>query len=331
MGTRASFYSETLRRGIYILIGGSTFCLSAFTAIAPSGGDPALRPGFGNPADIRSRPFYLPCQYSSFADDTALYAGAYRSAEELIGGTRAARGAGVSSNGEDERSGRIAAGTISHHLFIRNLIAEYFIGLARYVHPKRIIVIGPNHHARGHSPVALSQLGWKTPFGFVEPDMDAIRKISSSGFASVEEEPFVNEHSIGALVPFIGRTFPGAHIVPIIFKKVAKRQDCIKLAGVIAGLMDSTLVLASLDFSHYKTSEEAEKEDVASLDVLRSLSMERVDEAFVDSRPALLTLISLCRNIGVLTVEVVQHTNSGILSHDPRVACTSYINTFIRN
>ena len=55
----------------------------------------------------------------------------------------------------------------------------------------------------------------------------------------------MNEHSIGALVPFIRRTFPGTRIVPIIFKKVANRDDCVKLAGVIAGLANRPLVLAT--------------------------------------------------------------------------------------
>jgi AmmeMemoRadiSam system protein B len=263
-----------------------------------------------------ARPFPLRYQYSSFAEDTALYAGAYRNAGKLIG----------DGNG---RSRKIMAGTISHHLFARDLIARYFIELARRVDPRTIIVIGPNHHARGHSAIALSALRWRTPFGFVEPDSDVIRKLSNTGLARVEEEAFVNEHSIGALVPFIRKSFPASKIVPVIFKKIADRKECVGLAGILQGLMDSALVLASLDFSHYKTSREAEREDGASLSVLNSLSTDRVDDAFVDSRPALLTLMQLCKNLGATHVEVLQHTNSGIMSRNPRVACTSYVNTFI--
>jgi AmmeMemoRadiSam system protein B len=335
MGARSPLSGETLKGGFYLIVAGPAFCLSAYTALTPPQEGSALSPGFAIPADVRGEnsaaphTFYLPNHYSSFADDTALYAGAYRRAESLVGVKGGGGSAG--SGGKGDRRERIVAGTISHHLYIRDLIAQYFVTIARYVHPKRIILIGPNHRARGDSPIALSGLRWRTPFGFVEPDSDAIRKISGSGAARVEEEPFVNEHSIGALAPFIRRTFPGARIVPIIFKKVAGRENCVKLAGVISGLMDSTLVLASLDFSHYRTSGEAEKEDAASLHVIRSLSTDRVDEAFVDSRPALLTLFSLCRDIGATRVEVVLHTNSGILSHKPLVPCTSYINTYIAN
>jgi AmmeMemoRadiSam system protein B len=337
MGARTSFDSAPLRRIVHILVAGSAFALSAFTSIAPSGGDVGRSPDFrdtaGSGREIAAvpRPFYLRYQYSSFTEDTALYAGAYRNAEGLRGGEREAGAVGGSAPAVESRSRRIIAGTISHHLFARDLIARYFIKLARSVHPKTIVIIGPNHHARGHSAIAISALRWRTPFGFVEPDSETIRRISNTGLACVEEEAFVNEHSIGALVPFIRRSFPGSRMVPIIFKKAANRQDCVGLAGALSNLMDSTLVLASLDWSHYKTSREADKEDVASLDVLCSLSKERVDETFVDSRPALLTLISLCRDIGVNTVEVVQHTNSGILSHNPHVPCTSYINTYIRN
>jgi MEMO1 family protein len=335
MGARTSIDSAALRRSLHIAVAGSAFCLSAMTSTVSVSSNPErgveirepAGPGDGAPGP--SRPFTLRWQYSSFADDTALYAGAYRSAERLMSGEREAGGIDGTIRGRKERRGTIEAGTISHHLFARDLIARYFTELARCVHPRRIILIGPNHRARGHSSVALSALRWRTPFGFVEPDSETLRTISHTGLACVDEEAFVNEHSIGALVPFIRRSFPGSRIVPVIFKKGANRQDCVKLAGTFSSLMDSTLVLASLDFSHYKTSREAEREDVASLSVLGSLSTERIDEAFVDSRPALLTLMQLCKDLRATDVEIVQHTNSGLLSHKPEAACTSYINTYI--
>ncbi len=335
MGTRTSINSAALKGILPIFVTGTAFCLAAFTSIAPVSSNRGHGLDFHLPAGLRgdtlrhSPPFYLLWQYASFADDTALYSSAYKNAGRITGseGETGRIGGAPARNG---RRSEVAAGTISHHLFARDLIARYFIELARCVNPRTIIVIGPNHHARGHSPIALSALRWRTPFGLVEPDSEVIGKLSQTGLACVEEEAFVNEHSIGALVPFIRRTFPGTMIVPIIFKKVANREDCVKLAGVIAGLANRPLVLASLDFSHYRTSREAEREDVASLGVLRSLSKKRIDEAFVDSRPAMLTLIALCMNIGANTVEIVQHTNSGILSQNPGVACTSYINAFFR-
>ena len=326
MGARTPIDSAALKRALPVFVTVTAFCLAAFASIAPVSSERVHGPRFNMPAGPggetlrRSRPFYLSYQYSSFADDTALYSGAYRHAEKLPGsGWEAGR----------IRGGTIVAGTISHHLFVRDLIAQYFVELARRVHPRTIIVMGPNHHARGDSPIALSALRWRTPFGFVEPDSEVIRKLSHTGLARVEEEAFVTEHSIGALVPFIRTSFPGSRIVPVIFKRIADREDCVRLAGILPDLMDGALVLASLDFSHYKTMTEAEEEDVASLGVLTSLSADRVDDAFVDSRPALLTLLQLCRNLGATRVEVVHHTNSGILSHNPRVACTSYINAFI--
>jgi hypothetical protein len=297
------------------------FCLSAIVAGS-----------FGTgPADVAAeRPFYLPYQYSSFADDTALYSDACKSTGPGQVERRDAGGAVRGDPLEAVRRGRIRAGTVSHHLFVRNLIAQYFTQLSRSVHPGTIILLGPNHHARGHSPIALSALRWRTPFGFVSPDRDVIRRISETGLARVDEEAFVNEHSIGALAPFIRRTFPEARLVPIIFKKGADRGECVRLARIIAGLADRALVLASLDWSHYMTSREADVEDRASLAVLCSMSEDRVDEAFVDSRPAMLALLSFCRDIGAESVDVVQHTNSGIVSHHLHAPCTSYINCIIR-
>jgi MEMO1 family protein len=321
VGARASIDRAALNGTLRTSAALAAFCLSAIVAGGAGTGPRDTLPG---------RPFYLPYQYSAFADDTALYSDAYKRAGLLTVGRTESSGVSPGEGSQAGRRGRIRAGTVSHHLFVKDMIARYFIALSRSVHPGTIILIGPNHHARGHSPIALSALSWRTPFGFITPDDDMIRRISETGLARIDEEAFVNEHSIGALAPFVRRTFPEARLVPIIFKKGADRGECAKLGRVIGGLADSALILASLDFSHYLTSPEAEAEDSVSLAVLCSLSENRVDEASVDSRPALLTLISLCRSIGAGTVDVVEHTNSGIVSHNLRVPCTSYINSIIR-
>lgn len=260
--------------------------------------------------------FCLPCQFASFSDDSMLYLDAYRSASLTPGGA------------PPVNAGEIRCGTVSHHLFARELIAGYFIMLAHSAHPRTIVLLAPNHKARGHEPIALSALPWKTPFGLVEPDTELIDTLERSTLARVDEEAFLNEHSIGALAPFIARSLPGARLVPVIFRRDADRSACRALSSVLSRKMKGALVLASLDFSHYKRSAEAQREDRASLGVLASLDADHVDRAFVDSRPALLTLLSLCPLIGATKLEIVHHTNSGIMARRPADPCTSYINAF---
>jgi len=290
------------------LLGAFTFA-AAF--VLASGGSPAPdeRPRSAEPS------FMLPCQFSSFSDDSALYLHAYRDAP---------------TSGEIPPGGRICCGTVSHHLFIGSRIAAYFNLLARLEHPRLIVLLGPNHKARGHAPIALSGLPWKTPFGFVHVDTSCIGTLERSGIARIDEEAFLNEHSIGALVPFIAHSLPGACIVPVIFRKDADRSACRQLAQILCRAASDGVVLASLDFSHYKKSAEAEQEDRSSLRVMDSFDDGHVDRAFVDSRGALCTLLCLCRLEGARDFEIVDHTNSGIIAHRPQEPCTSYINALFR-
>ncbi|HXX62702.1 MAG TPA: hypothetical protein VEO56_02800, partial [Bacteroidota bacterium] len=77
-------------------------------------------------------------------------------------------------------------------------------------------------------------------------------------------------------------------------------------------------------------SADAQREDRSSLRVMEALDEGHVERAFVDSRGALCTLLSLCRLDGATDFEIVDHTNSGIIAHRPQEPCTSYINALFR-
>ncbi len=221
-------------------------------------------------------------------------------------------------------------GIVSHHLLIKDLIAEYFLRLSKVAHPKTIVLIGPDHFSRSQYQITISKLPWKTPFGILQPDIEIVRELIDSRIADNDENAFYNEHSIGALVPFIKYYFPKARIVTIIIRSDATIKEGLALAKFIISLKSpDVLPIASLDFSHYKTSEIAQREDSITIDILNHFDISRYKKAFVDSHIALYTVMESCQMLHTYNLKIIHHTNSGIESGKLKDPCTSYFNLWI--
>jgi AmmeMemoRadiSam system protein B len=267
--------------------------------------------------------YFLDSHYSVFSDRPSFYLKAIAAARKKIGNHRK-----ISS----DSVGVVRWGIVSHHLLIRDLIAEFFFRLSGEIHPKTIVVIGPNHFSEGHHTIAVSRLPWKTPFGTINSDQEMVKLLVDSGVAFVDEEAFTREHSLGALVPFVKYFFPEASIVTIVLRADADTMEASRLAKFLSALADRRVsLLASLDFSHYKKSSEAEKEDETTLEIIRKFDTKNYRRAFVDSRATMFVVLKSCREIGSTSIEIIHHTNSGIIENNPNTPCTSYINALMRS
>jgi len=298
-------------------IGIAAACVLLFSPVSDTRSAPNGSRGFSS----REKEYLLDFQYSVMCDQPGYYEAAIREAERI----------GSGSSVTTEPVGVPRWGIVSHHLLIKDLIAGYFQRLAREISPQTFVIIGPNHFAEGHHRVAISSLGWKTPFGILPSDEHISSALIASGAVAVDEPAFIHEHSIGALVPFIKYYFPEAHVVPIIFRSDTDTLAAASLAGALLRCGGSgVFFLASLDFSHYKTSAVAQREDAVTLKVLEALDPAKSRNAFVDSHAAFFTVLRSCAQMGATSIEIVDHTNSGIIENLPDAGCTSYINTIFR-
>jgi poly-gamma-glutamate synthesis protein (capsule biosynthesis protein) len=203
--------------------------------------------------------------------------------------------------------------------------------VAAATNPKKIIFLGPNHRGRGTIPIAATLLPWKTPFGTLRPYRATIAQMVSAEVVAINDDAFFMEHSIGALLPFIKRIFPSASVIPLVLLANAPPEACDRLSDWLAQHLDNeTLLLASLDFSHYQTAAIAAREDSVTLPILRALAFEQARSAYVDSRATLRVLLRTLKLIGADEGEIAHHTNSGLVSGQLLEPCTSYINMIWR-
>ena len=223
----------------------------------------------------------------------------------------------------------VRAVIVPHHWLAGHLILGGLRDLAASGDYRRIILIGPNHVNAGGAAVITSDIPWQTPFGPIEPDADAIRRVLSVGFAESEPDVLTYEHSIAGIVPAIAYYLPEARVVPLALRHDVTAAEVERLAAALAPLLDShTAIVAAVDFSHYLSAEQARQRDGETLAALHSLDSSRIlsfDDEHLDSPASIAVLMESMRLRGSTELELRENSNSSELGGSTQAPVTSYI------
>lgn len=221
----------------------------------------------------------------------------------------------------------ILGGVIPHHLLPSFIIADFFHRLSAQ-DPATIILIGPNHYEAGKYNILTSRDPWATPLGNLNVNEDIVNSLLSSHLAAVDEPVFDNEHSIGAEVAFIKYYMPQAKIVPIILKHEVTAAELDALSDQLAPLVTpSTVLVSSVDFSHYLTSPQAQLKDQETQNSIQTFNYQRIlsySHDHLDSPGSIVTLLKVMQKLGATNSYMLYHTNSGEILKQPFVSTTSY-------
>ncbi len=180
---------------------------------------------------------------------------------------------------------RVYGMMLPHHIpaTIPRLV-RFYSRLKETQEVKNFIVIGPDHNDSGKAPVTVSNASFFTVYGEIEPIPGIPEELSSAGIASIEEAPFDLEHSIGAQVLVISRIFPQARVTPIILRSNVSREHAESLGRAISKYLDEdTVLVSSVDFSHYLGTDQAMPIDERSGAVLEALDLDSVSLVNADS------------------------------------------------
>ncbi|MFA6918512.1 MAG: AmmeMemoRadiSam system protein B [Patescibacteria group bacterium] len=234
---------------------------------------------------------------------------------------------------QDNYNENIKGVVVNHHLLAGKFMARAFCAVATDK-AMTVVIISPNHFMIGRGQATLSAYDFKTPYGILEPDKKLIQKMSDMGIANIDERPFEREHGIYNLMPFIKKAMPNARIVPIIIKDNISEENKNKLVQFLSeGLPKNSLIVASLDFSHYLTSDSADVNDVKTLEVIKNLDYNGVSNLNknnqpdnVDSKPTLEMFLRLMTLARADNFTLLDNSNSAKLIGDLNIReTTSYI------
>jgi AmmeMemoRadiSam system protein B len=232
--------------------------------------------------------------------------------------------AGETGTGEIFGENSIRAGIVSHHGLASEMIARFYNALPFNV--ERVILIGPDHFRAGWGTAAISPLSWKIGSVVVENDDEAVEILKKTRGVEAWSLPFRTEHSIGLHIAFISRWFPGAKVLSMMVRNDRDPRALAPLVSILSGLMrrEKTVMILSMDFSHGKMPDNANREDEKTLGAILNFDVKSLPDRDIDASRALRLFLDTLKSLGFTDGTILERTNSSAVAGRPDLPCTSY-------
>lgn len=217
-----------------------------------------------------------------------------------------------SNSGISHNNSNVQVGITSHHLPTAfTLIANFYRELLNSSGDKKtFIILGPDHFEKCQNYVSTTDVGYLTPFDKLEIDQEISQRLLDLHLASLDNNCFEGEHSIGVQTIFIKYLFPNAKIVPIIFSSSTTDKSISEIANFLSQLGSSVTVITSIDFSHHYEYNQAMLIDSISEDKIKNLNESFFDLEHVDSPAALKIAIILAKKLYSSRPIIIDKANS---------------------
>jgi len=217
----------------------------------------------------------------------------------------------------------VISGVVPHHLVAGKYLATFFEKL-KNKSPPVVVLIGPNHPNAGRNNIITGLENWRTPYGELKVNQNIVNRLTSDLSIQANEPIIGDEHTIGAVVPFIKHSWPHTTLVPLIVKSNAGAVELDALAQELTNILPSgSIVLASVDFSHYLPEPVASFHDELALNVLATADQNQLARLEIDNRPSLQFLLDYNKLTQAENFHLVAHTNSATISNLPDLAQTT--------
>ena len=223
----------------------------------------------------------------------------------------------------------------------------YSGGVAAYTHKvlstvdfHTLIIIGHDTHQNAVAFTCPANY-FQTPLGKVPVDRDMMAKMqAANGGIKANWAIHAREHTVEVHLPFLQVLGKPCKIIPILFGNPTKKNCQILADAIIRAAGDKRVfVLASADMSHYPPYDLAYKVDKSTLEVLKSLDVERLfthltaqerEASIPNLRTALCakggvgTAVLFARAFGANSAQILRYANSGDVRGGDRRGVVGY-------
>lgn len=226
----------------------------------------------------------------------------------------------------------IIGGIVPHHDLVTPEIEKFWQELGKNSQADVIVLVGPDHKDEAKNKIILPK---SNTFGnVIHLDNELIENIDALSAVYKDDAIFKNEHSIRLHIPYIEKYFPNTLLVPVLMRSDVGQNDIAKISEIINNTTNKNIaVIASIDFSHYLSFQEAEimdRETLKALEAYDSQKLLRYGSEHIDSeQSALLVSETTCPNHDC-EWNILYHGNSAQIPNQSPDVTTSYYSMLIQ-
>lgn len=245
----------------------------------------------------------------------------------------------VAGKSREQVDTRNITGIISPHAgyIYSGPVAAYGFNYLAGCELNNFVVIAPSHRGRFNGASVIPEGIYRTPLGDVGIDAVSGRELEKKENFAFIKEAHEYEHSLEVQIPFLQIVKPEAKIVPVIIGTV-DLDLCRRIGKSIAETVKSSDekygVIISTDLSHYHAYNEAVKKDGKFIEALESFNEKKIKETIESGKGeacgegAVMTGLSLCRELGASEIKVLKYANSGDTA-GPKDQVVGYVSALI--
>lgn len=224
-----------------------------------------------------------------------------------------------------------AAGIVPHHLLAESIIAELVAELAES-EPTTIVLVSPDHWGRAGNYFV-------TTAGETYQDLavdTALRNTLVGGdyseWLALDDELLLDEHGLNNLIPYLKNALPEVKIVPLAVSAAASENQVAALARQIDLMSSSsTVVLASVDFSHYLPERVATLHDLKTSAAIENFEFASLADVEVDCPMCLSLAMHFAADREAFNARQLAHSNSDAIIGAATGEVTSYASYLFRD
>jgi len=227
--------------------------------------------------------------------------------------------------GNQEKKVRAIACIVPHagYVYSGSVAGEVY---RRLKIPRRVILIGPRHYARGAALAINSAGAWQTPLGLAPIDHLLAEKIVQA-FPELREDDVAHstEHSLEVQLPFLQQLVPAFDFVPIVIGPAQwSTLDRLgrALAAVIATESEPVLFIASSDMNHYESDVVTRLKDHKAIDQILALDPRKLFDTVREEQismcgyAAAIAVMVAAKELGAKQAELIRYATSGEVNGD---------------
>ncbi len=211
--------------------------------------------------------------------------------------------------------GQITAAVVPHHLLAGKLIASLFATAATGEYDA-VVVLATSHY-KNTGRVLTTTAGWQTALGTVACEGPLVRSFMQDRIiaAKADDAALQADHAASSLLPYIAHYLPGLPVATLLMANGTSADIQRQVAKQLHAYSQNRrlLVVASIDFSHYLTPQQAEANDTVTLEAVRrfdTAALAEMDDGYLDSPEAMTVLLEYLRLQGNESIEMLEHSSS---------------------